>query len=73
MPKMYCPICESTHFVCQVIKTNKFAYEGQALKCFVRVYRCKKVPLGKGDFEDGNMVNENLANMKKAIKDAGLE
>ncbi len=73
MPKMYCPICEKTHFVCQVIKTEKFTYKGQALKCTVRLFRCKNVPLGQGDFEDGAMVEANLASRKKVIKEAGLE
>lgn len=68
MAKMYCPICERSHFVNQIIKTEKFTYKGQVLKCSVRVYRCKNTPLGKGDFEDGSMLDKNLASMRKAIK-----
>lgn len=72
MAKMYCPICEKTHNVVQRIKVNKFTYKGKILKCQKRVYMCRNTRYGAEFFEDGEMVNENLAKMRAAIKESGL-
>ena len=67
MPNMYCPICEKIHFVVQRIKVHKFIHKGHLLKCQKRVYMCRNTPNGAEFFEDGEMVNENLSNIKAAI------
>lgn len=72
MPNMSCPKCQRTHFVAHRIKNKKFTYKGQELKCTVHVYFCKNVPLKDGEFQDGAMLRENMANMEKAIKESGL-
>ena len=72
MPNMYCPICERTHHIVQRIKVQYFTHKGKILKYKKRVYMCRNTPKGAEFFEDGQMVNENLENMRKAIKESGL-
>lgn len=72
MPNMYCPICEKVHFVVHRIKVHYFIHKGKMLKCKKRVYMCRNTPRGAEFFEDGEMLNENLANMRAAIKETGL-
>lgn len=72
MPNMYCPICEKTHYIVQRIKVQYFTHNGKILKYKKRVYMCRNTRKGAEFFEDGEMVNENLAKMKEAIKESGL-
>ena len=69
MPNMYCPICEKIHFVVQRIRVNKFIYKGHILKCQERLYMCRNTLKGAEFFEDGEMVNENLAKKRAAIEE----
>ena len=72
MPNMYCPICERTHHIVQRIRVQYFTHKGKILKYKKRVYMCRNTPKGAEFFEDGQMVNENLAKMNEAIKESGL-